>query len=147
MMKHTQAVAGLLAISVICGATANAHPAPSQQHGAVYKSAAAPITVKPGQSFTLALRANYSTPYQWKLARPLNRKVVQLQGTRYQTDAHPASMTGVPGTDFWTFKAVAPGTTHIKLGEVHVAEPKKFSKVRTFTVIVKSAAARPARPR
>ncbi len=44
------------------------------------------VTVAAGRPFTLALRANHTTPFRWALALPPDPAVARLSGTEYVSD-------------------------------------------------------------
>jgi predicted secreted protein len=64
-----------------------------------------------GQSFTIALPANHSTGYSWRLARPLDVAILRQASETYREDS--LGRIGGGGREFWTFEALAAGATEI----------------------------------
>lgn len=77
----------------------------------VYRSGIGTITVREGREFTLALDANPTTGYEWRLARPPDAAVVQLLGQEYRPDL--PRRIGSGGTSLWTFRAAGAGETGV----------------------------------
>jgi predicted secreted protein len=92
--------------------------------------------VKPGKRFKITVESNRSTGYQWRLARPLDQKVVKLIGSGYRSPE--VKLPGAGGKEIWTFEAVAPGRTEIAMQYVRPWE-KGVPPARTakFAVVVK----------
>jgi len=92
--------------------------------------------VKPGKRFRITLESNRSTGYQWRMARPLDQKVVKLVGSGYQSPE--VKLPGAGGKEIWTFEAVAAGRTEIAMQYIRPWE-KGVPPARTakFTVVVK----------
>jgi predicted secreted protein len=66
------------------------------------------IFVAADEDFTVALASNPSTGYSWALAQPLPSWLVQVDKTYVTTN--PAVIGG-GGTEYWTFRATAAGST------------------------------------
>jgi predicted secreted protein len=64
-----------------------------------------------GQSFTIALPANHTTGYSWRLARPLDLAVLRQANETYREDS--SGRIGCGGKELWTFEALAAGATEI----------------------------------
>jgi inhibitor of cysteine peptidase len=92
--------------------------------------------VKPGSRFRINLESNRSTGYQWRLARPVDQKVIKLVGSGYQSPE--VKLPGAGGKEIWTFEAVAAGRTEISMQYVRPWE-KGVPPARTarFSVVVK----------
>ena len=91
------------------------------------------ITVKPGKQFQITLESNPTTGYQWCLAQPLTALSVILVTNQF---VRPRTrLTGAPGREIWSFKAVQPGTTTIQLEYVRSWE-KDVAPVRKTNVVV-----------
>ena len=97
----------LMAVAVLVSACA---PSPAV---AQLPKPNAPLQVATGEQLTISLDANPTTGFEWRLATPLNEKVVALVGHAYQPPDN--SRIGAGGTDVWTFKAVGSGSTTIIL--------------------------------
>ena len=65
-----------------------------------------------GQSFTIALPANHTTGYSWRLARPLDLAVLRQANETYREDS--SGRIGGGGKELWTFEALAAGATEIQ---------------------------------
>jgi predicted secreted protein len=92
--------------------------------------------IKPGSRLRINLESNRSTGYQWRLARPVDQKVIKLVGSGYQSPE--VKLPGAGGKEIWTFEAVAPGRTEIAMQYVRPWE-KGVPPARTarFSVVVK----------
>ncbi len=92
--------------------------------------------VAPGQEFVLSLESNPTTGYQWTFSNPVDKKILSEPQHEFRSAAsatHPA-VVGQGGRDYWTFKALQPGTTELKLVYSRPWESKM--PIRTFTVEV-----------
>ncbi len=70
-----------------------------------------PIVLKAGDSFTVTLRANASTGYQWQLKTPLDESILQLIDSKYIP--YKSRRIGADGKQLWTFKALKAGQVTI----------------------------------
>lgn len=92
--------------------------------------------VKPGKRFKIVIESNRSTGYQWRLARPLDQKVVKLVGSGYQSPQ--VKLPGAGGKEIWTFQAVAPGRTEIAMQYIRPWEKgEPPARTARFVVVVK----------
>ncbi|MBW0012578.1 protease inhibitor I42 family protein [Mycobacterium sp.] len=70
------------------------------------------VTMGVGNTLTVKLGSNYSTPYRWAIDTHVgDPTVIKQTGHRFvqpTTDAR-----GAPGTEVWTFAALKPGSTTI----------------------------------
>lgn len=87
-----------------------------------------------GKTFVLALASNPTTGYEWTLTDTMDKSVLSMSDHNYKSDSAPAGMTGVGGTDYWTFKALKNGTTEIKL--VYARPWESVQPAETFTLKV-----------
>jgi len=71
------------------------------------------IEAQAGQNFTIILKANATTGYQWKFAKPLDENLVQLISSKYLADK--TKLVGAGGKQVWIFKALKAGQTTISL--------------------------------
>jgi inhibitor of cysteine peptidase len=70
------------------------------------------VTLGVGNTLTLRLGSNYTTPYRWTIDTKIGDPTVVKQ-TSHEF-VHPTSdALGAPGTEVWTFTALKPGTTTI----------------------------------
>ena len=75
-----------------------------------------PITVAPGQSFTITLRSNPSTGYSWEPR--YDHAALSLSDSAFVSDPNPHNLVGVPGSQVFTFQGLAKGTTTITFANV-----------------------------
>ncbi|MCL2473607.1 MAG: protease inhibitor I42 family protein [Alphaproteobacteria bacterium] len=69
------------------------------------------ISVRKGNTFSVRLDANATTGYTWRLAKPLDAKLLHLLASDYE--ANPGGLMGAGGFEIWTFDAVNAGVTDI----------------------------------
>lgn len=89
-----------------------------------------------GRSFTIALDANPTTGYGWKQSIK-DQTVVAYVSDVYNAEARDPQVVGGGGTDTFTFKALAKGTTTITLTYARPWESVPAAQTRTITVTVK----------
>jgi inhibitor of cysteine peptidase len=70
------------------------------------------VTLAVGNTLTVKLASNYTTPYRWTPDTKIgDDTIVKQTGHRF---VHPTTdALGAPGTEVWTFTALKPGTTTI----------------------------------
>ncbi len=103
------------------------------------------VAVKTGERFTVTLAANASTGFTWRLARPLDERVVRLVEVAYR--APDAKLAGAGGAELWTFEAAGAGAATIELEYVRPWEHDVPAlQTRTIAVSV-TAPASSLRPR
>ncbi|OGX14371.1 MAG: hypothetical protein A2351_01960 [Omnitrophica bacterium RIFOXYB12_FULL_50_7] len=110
----------------------SAVPAGSQP--LVFQDPGVPITVQPGDEFSITLTSNPSTGFRWKMTLPEDQKTVKLLGS-----AHVAShevMPGVPGEEVYKFKAMTPGEIKVDFVYERPWEPKAAPTRKIFTILV-----------
>ncbi|MCK6555652.1 protease inhibitor I42 family protein [Candidatus Binatia bacterium] len=81
--------------------------------GEIAAGGTAKVTVPAGREFVVSRDSSPSTGYKWRLAAPLDARVIELVRDEYQPG--PESRLGAPGVQLWTFKAVGPGTATLIL--------------------------------
>lgn len=74
-----------------------------------------PIEVEAGESFEIALDANSSTGYEWRLAEKPARGIVRYEGSDYVADPGSEDYAGGGGEQILRFRAVSEGETTISL--------------------------------
>jgi inhibitor of cysteine peptidase len=89
-----------------------------------------------GSSFTIALDANPTTGYGWS-QRINNATIVAFVKNTYNAENRDPQVVGGGGTDTFTFKALARGTTTITLNYARPWESIPAAQTRTITVTVK----------
>jgi inhibitor of cysteine peptidase len=67
------------------------------------------IKARLGQSFTITLKSNRTTGYEWQFAKPLDEGMIQLISSDYLPDK--TGLIGAGGKQRWVFKAMKPGKT------------------------------------
>ena len=72
------------------------------------------VTLAVGDTLKLSLGSNQTTPYRWtadtKIGDPT---IVQQTSHEYVQQKSAPGVTGAPGTEAWTFKALKAGSTTI----------------------------------
>jgi inhibitor of cysteine peptidase len=70
------------------------------------------VTLAVGNTLTVKLGSNYTTPYRWTPDTKIgDDTIVKQTSHRF---VHPTTdALGAPGTEVWTFTALKPGTTTI----------------------------------
>lgn len=81
--------------------------------GKGFSDPAIPVTVKPGQEFSLTLDSNRTTGFGWALDRPVDGRVVKQVGADYRNPSTKA--VGAGGADILKFRAVGKGKTVVSL--------------------------------
>jgi inhibitor of cysteine peptidase len=88
-----------------------------------------------GKTFTIALEANPTTGYGW--SQSINDPtVVAFVSNSYVAESRDPQVVGGGGTDTFTFKALAKGTTMITLKYARSWETGAPAQTRTVTVTV-----------
>lgn len=106
---HAMAISATIAA---CSTTRPPAPPPPSPTENPYATEGIVIT-HPGELFTVYLPANHTTGYSWKLAAPLDERIVQLVGQDY--DESGSRRAGRGGVERWKFRGVAPGRAEISL--------------------------------
>jgi len=89
-----------------------------------------------GKSFVIALDANATTGYAWT-QNIKDPAVVAYVSDTYNAEVRDPQVVGGGGTDTFTFKALAKGTTTITLSYARPWESVPAAQTRTITVTVK----------
>ena len=71
------------------------------------------VTLEVGQRMDVYLDSNASTGFEWELAE-LDTSVLEHTSTSFRSGC-VIPMPGCGGTDKWTFTAVSPGTTPLRM--------------------------------
>jgi inhibitor of cysteine peptidase len=64
-----------------------------------------------GASFTIALPANHTTGYSWRLAQPLDPNILRQESETFSPDS--VDKLGAGGKELWMFEALQKGTAEI----------------------------------
>jgi inhibitor of cysteine peptidase len=78
-----------------------------------YRSDATSVVVEKGSEFAIVLESNPTTGYMWRLAEPLDEKIITLEKREYEEPE--TERLGASGEEKWTFKAQGLGETTISL--------------------------------
>jgi inhibitor of cysteine peptidase len=70
------------------------------------------ITLAVGNTLTVKLGSNYTTPYRWAPDTKIGDSTIVKQ-TDHRFVQPTTDALGAPGTEVWTFTALKPGTTTI----------------------------------
>jgi inhibitor of cysteine peptidase len=93
------------------------------------------IIVTRGEEFIVTLESNPTTGYQWRLAQPLDEKVLKLIKSNYQPDR--LDLTGSPGRERWAFLAVSSGQATLSFEYVRPWEKNvPPARVARFRIVV-----------
>nr|WP_233147938.1 MULTISPECIES: protease inhibitor I42 family protein [unclassified Mycobacterium] len=69
-------------------------------------------TVAVGNTLTLKLGSNYTTPYRWTAETKIGDTTI-LKQTSHEFVQPSSDRLGAPGTEVWTFAVLKPGITTI----------------------------------
>jgi inhibitor of cysteine peptidase len=70
------------------------------------------VTLGVGNTLTVKLGSNYTTPYRWTINTKFRDPTIVKQ-TGHEFVQPTSDARGAPGTEVWTFTALKPGTTTI----------------------------------
>jgi inhibitor of cysteine peptidase len=70
------------------------------------------VTVGVGNTLTVKLGSNYSTPYRWTIDTKIGDPTI-LKQTGHEFVQPTSDALGAPGTEVWTFTALKAGATTI----------------------------------
>jgi inhibitor of cysteine peptidase len=91
-------------------------------------------TLAVGNTLTVKLGSNYSTPYRWTIDTKIgDSTIVKQTGHRFVGPASDA--LGAPGAEVWTFAALKPGSTTITTSYASIVG-KDHKPVCTYTANV-----------
>jgi inhibitor of cysteine peptidase len=95
------------------------------------------IEAQAGQNFTIILKGNATTGYQWQFAKPLDENIVQLISSKYLADK--TKLVGAGGKQVWIFKALKAGQTNISFKYVRSWEKNTAPQnEESFVIVIKS---------
>src|ERR1700739_1209610 len=77
------------------------------------------ITLAVGNTLTVKLGSNYSTPYRWTIDTKIGDSTVVKQ-TDHRFVQPTSDARGAPSTEVWTFAALKPGSTTITTSYVSI---------------------------
>ena len=101
-----------------------------------YTDPSRPIEVKVGQTFIIVLECNKARGLCWKVAKPLDKNILEYVNSRYEPD--PTMILGAVGKEKLIFKANGSGKIVLQLN--YAAPYEKYNppeKKRRFIVIVR----------
>ena len=88
--------------------------APPKVAPAVVTAGDSTVTVSPGQTFLIALDSNPTTGYSWSALPGFDTAVIAVDGSSYRGPGQ--APPGAGGTQILVLRALAPGTTKLRLG-------------------------------
>ena len=93
------------------------------------------VSVKQGESATVKLAANYTTPFTWNVTNAPEGIDVS---TKYVTNPNPNRMMGVGGKLHVTTTAtnVEPGTYQVELGNFYIGDESRPVSTHTVDIVV-----------
>lgn len=95
------------------------------------------ISVKPGTVFSIELKSNPTTGYQWQV-KELNKYFLELESSTFIPALNEnTNIVGSGGVELWSFKAIKPGQTSISFFYSRSWENKKPIQKKTFNVFIK----------
>jgi inhibitor of cysteine peptidase len=77
------------------------------------------VEITAGNTLTVKLGSNYSTPYRWAIATKIGDSTIVKQ-TDHRFVQPTSDARGAPGTEVWTFAALKPGSTTITTSYVSI---------------------------
>lgn len=119
------ALAGLL-LAAACGDHGNGN----------YDNPAEPVRVRAGSEFTLVVKSNPSTGYEWVLMDSASLGPVQFVSKDY-SDARDASDPRASGIEHWRFRAPAAGSGIVTLVYKRPGPPGPVGALAQFNVFVR----------
>jgi inhibitor of cysteine peptidase len=94
------------------------------------------IEAQAGQNFTIILKANATTGYQWQFAKLLDESIVHLISSEYLADK--TKLVGAGGKQVWIFKALKAGQTNISFKYVRSWEKNTPPQnEESFVIVIK----------
>ena len=126
-------LAAVLSISAVAGCGSSGTSA----NGKTFTIKDTRINAKVGDQFVIQLESNATTGFAWGISGTLNPSVVTKVRSTYIAGPNPKNMSGVGGTEKWTFKATGKGK-----GKIVMIYYRSFDKTAkpaqtvTFTVNV-----------
>ena len=88
-----------------------------------------------GQKFTIILGANHTTGYRWELSSSIDKNIVELVGSVYETS--DTQKVGSGGREVWTFLAKSPGKIKVSFKYFRPWEKQAGpAKTTSFEIIV-----------
>lgn len=108
-MKHLSIIISLLTLFAVT-AMAVSHKKKSTKPKTELVTHERTVTV--GEEFTVSLRSNQTTGYQWTITK-LDPDYLTLMQQTYQRNQKPKGMVGVGGEELFSFKALKSGSTKI----------------------------------
>jgi inhibitor of cysteine peptidase len=92
------------------------------------------VTLAVGNTLTVKLGSNYSTPYRWKPDTKIGDSTIVKQNSHEYVQPTSDAL-GAPGTEEWTFTALKPGKTTITTSYASIVG-KDNKTVCTYTANV-----------
>ena len=94
--------------------------------------------VNKGEEFTIKLKANPSTGYNWSIVDGYDKSIISFVRESYKPDKVPEDrqIVGSGGTKIYIFKGVKNGETHLRL-EYKRPGMKETEKEKNFKIRIK----------
>ena len=92
------------------------------------------IEVQAGHNFTITLKANATTGYQWQFAGPLDESVLRLISSEYLADK--TGLAGSGGKQVWVFKALKKGRRSIAFKYLRPWEENNPPEKEEFFIMI-----------
>jgi inhibitor of cysteine peptidase len=92
------------------------------------------VTLAVGNTLTVKLGSNYSTPYRWTIATNIGDPTIVKQ-TGHEFVQPTSDALGAPGTEVWKFSALKSGTTTITTSYTRIVG-KNTKSACTYTANV-----------
>jgi predicted secreted protein len=102
----------------------------------VYSDPAQTIRVTPGARFSVALKSNQSTGYQWVLVDSAGLGPLRSAGARYEVPRELRDRDGAGGTETWSFDASSAGQGTVTLVHMRPWDPTTADDTTRFRVVV-----------
>lgn len=102
----------------------------------VFTNPAATIYVRPDEIFSIVLDGNPTTGFSWVMSFPEEEKGLKLLEERYKPSAAAEARLGASGKQIYTFQALKPGQTKVRVVYRRPWVPSSADTREVFTVVV-----------
>ncbi len=136
-VEETSNAAAAIPAEAVADKTESKEPetaAPETSQSLVFQDPGVPITIVPGQEFSISLGSNPSTGFRWKMTLPSGDKTVIFLGSEHVVLKE--AMPGVPGNELFKFKALTRGETKAEFVYERPWETKTAPTRKIFTLVV-----------
>ncbi len=127
----------LIVVTVAACGGSSSKKSDFNNNAVVYTDKGGDLTVPAKRAFVIALDANPSTGFEWKVTQEPDAKIVKFTKQAYV--APKTSAVGATGTERFRFKALTAGQTTIKLQYAKPDAPDAADNLNyTYNVTVKA---------